>query len=64
MYVIGIAHLHNYKMSMFQLLHETYIDKEIQPHGVYNHSTQCWPLLLGTGKAKVELVLDIQLKQG
>ena len=39
-----------------------YIDKEIQLSRAYDRSTRCWPLLPGTGNAKVELLLDIQLE--
>ena len=47
---------------MLSILLVIYIDKEIQPCGAYDRSTRCWPLLLRTGKAKVELLLDIQLE--
>ena len=37
------------------------IDKEIQLCGAYDRSTRCWPLLLGTAKAKVELRIGYTL---
>ena len=45
-----------------QVANVSYTDKEIQLHGAYARSTLCWPLLPGTGKAKVELLFDIQLQ--
>ena len=45
--------------SAYAALH---LDKEIQLRGAYDRSMRCLPLLPGTGKAKVELLLHIQLE--
>ena len=34
------------------------VDIHRQLCGTYDRSMRCWPLLPGTGKAKVELLLD------
>ena len=74
MYVTDIAHLHIHvyailnvyvpvtarlQRSVYAAIYCRHIDKEIQLRGAYDRSTRCWPLLPGTGKAKVELLLDI-----
>ena len=65
MYVTDIAHLHIYAIYNVYVPVisgcniDIHIDKEIQLCGAYDRSTRCWPLLLGTVKAKVELLLDI-----